>query len=279
MALRRALIGLFIAALAFPAAAQQPTGYVSAPTGALVYVGPSSPQPGLNETFSSTGSTTLSTSTTTGNVALPGAGQYVEVANGGSVTAFVALGVGSGTTATTASYAIPAGWTIFLETNRASAGISTYLAGITGSSTATLTITTGTLAPITSSGGGSNVTVTGPLGTGSAASSVRTLTVPGSVTSPAPYVYTALGCGQIAAFSASTLLSSVSGGIPAGATLASLSVETNAVRYRDDGTAPTATVGTPLAAGLSAWPYSGNLAAIRFIPQTGNATIDVCFYS
>lgn len=93
-----------------------------------------------------------------------------------------------------------------------------------------------------------------------------------------PYVYTALGCGQLSAFSASTLLSSVSGGIPSGATLASLSIETNTIRYRDDGTAPTSSVGTPLYTGLSSWPYSGPLTAIRFIPTTGSATVDVCFY-
>lgn len=97
-------------------------------------------------------------------------------------------------------------------------------------------------------------------------------------TAAAPYIYTPLGCGQLATFSTATFLSAVSGGIPAGATMALLSVETNNVRYRDDGIAPTSSVGTPLAAGLSAWPYSGSLSAIKFIPTTGSATVDVCFY-
>lgn len=174
----RRFLGLALALLALgaaPALAQQPTGYLDAPTGAPVYVTPSAPLPQLSDTFSSTGSTTLSAGTTTSNVALPGKGQYVEVANGGTVTAYVALGVGSGTTATTAGYAIPAGWTVFLQTNQISAGTATYLAGITATSTATLTITSGTLAPLTGSGGSSNVTITGPLGPGTAASSVRTL--------------------------------------------------------------------------------------------------------
>ena len=175
MAYRCAILGSAAAlALCGPVLAQQPQGYLSVPTGAPVYVTPSAPAPTLQETFSSTGSTTLSTSTTTANVALPGAGQYVEVANGGSVTVYVALGVGSGTAATKAGFAIPAGQTVFLETGRLSAGTATYIAGITASSTATLTVTTGTLAPITGSGGSSNVTIVAPLGSVAPAAGVST---------------------------------------------------------------------------------------------------------
>lgn len=104
------------------------------------------------------------------------------------------------------------------------------------------------------------------------------LPISGGAVTIAPYVYTPLGCGQLASFSTATLLSSVSGGIPAGATLASLSVELNAVRYRDDGTAPTAGIGTPLSVATMAWPYTASLGSIQFIPETGSATVDVCFY-
>ncbi|HTW34171.1 MAG TPA: hypothetical protein VMD53_06110 [Rhizomicrobium sp.] len=86
--------------------------------------------------------------------------------------------------------------------------------------------------------------------------------------------YTPLGCQQITSLSSAVGFSS----IPAGATLASISVEGQTVRYRDDGTAPTASVGTPLPAGLTAWPYSGSLSAIQFIQVAPSATLDVCFY-
>jgi hypothetical protein len=145
-----AILALLIAT---PALAQQPVGYLSPPSGAPTYVTANSPLPILNETFSSTGTTTLSTSTATANVALPGNGQLVQVSNGGSVVVYVALGIGSGTTATTSGYAIQPGWTVFLNTAYLSAGIPTYLAGITASSTATLTVTTGTLVPLMGSGG------------------------------------------------------------------------------------------------------------------------------
>jgi hypothetical protein len=109
---------------------------------------PTTPLQVLDTTFASTGSTTLSASTTTANAALPANGALVEVANGGTVTAYVNLGVGSGTTATSANLAIPGGQTVFLYT-----GSATYIAGITASSTATLTVTVGNLAPIGGSGG------------------------------------------------------------------------------------------------------------------------------
>lgn len=64
----------------------------------------------------------------------------------------------------------------------------------------------------------------------------------------------------------------------AGATQA-LIVPSVAVRWRDDGTAPTATVGMPLAAGES-FVYDGSLAAIRFIAQGAAAgVLDVSFYA
>ena len=51
---------------------------------------------------------------------------------------------------------------------------------------------------------------------------------------------TALGYCQLSGISAATSLSSCTNGIPSTATFAVIVVETNAVRWRDDGTAPTA---------------------------------------
>ncbi len=63
-----------------------------------------------------------------------------------------------------------------------------------------------------------------------------------------------------------------------GATFCYISVESAGVRYRDDGTNPTATVGMPLLAGTAGFLYSGNLAAIKFIQTTAGAAVDVSYY-
>lgn len=63
--------------------------------------------------------------------------------------------------------------------------------------------------------------------------------------------------------------------VPPGATMALISVSGATVRWRDDGTAPTASVGMPVTAGQE-FQYSGSLAAIQFI-GTG-ATLDVSYY-
>ncbi len=64
---------------------------------------------------------------------------------------------------------------------------------------------------------------------------------------------------------------------PLGATMAQISVETAGVRYRDDGVAPTATVGMPIASGAS-FQYFGPLSALQFTAQTGAPTLDVLYY-
>ena len=65
--------------------------------------------------------------------------------------------------------------------------------------------------------------------------------------------------------------------VPPGATEIEICVETQAIRYRDDGTAPTSSVGIPIPVG-TCFPYAGNLSAIQFIAQTAGATIDVAYY-
>ena len=50
------------------------------------------------------------------------------------------------------------------------------------------------------------------------------------------------------------------------------------VRWRDDGVAPTATVGMVLPAG-GELRYDGNLSAIRFIESAASAQLNVAFYS
>lgn len=81
-----------------------------------------------------------------------------------------------------------------------------------------------------------------------------------------------LGYEQITDLSASTDLTP-----PAGATVALIVVEAQDVRWRDDGTDPTDTVGMPLAAGQS-MVYDGSLSAIEFIEVTSGAALNVAYY-
>jgi len=50
-----------------------------------------------------------------------------------------------------------------------------------------------------------------------------------------------------------------------------------AVRWRDDGTAPTATVGMPLPVNTPL-VYDGDLNAIRFFEQAAGAVLDISYY-
>lgn len=61
-------------------------------------------------------------------------------------------------------------------------------------------------------------------------------------------------------------------------TLALIRCETQAVRWRDDGVAPTASVGMPLAVG-DVLEYDGDLKSIQFIEQTGSAKLNINYYS
>lgn len=65
---------------------------------------------------------------------------------------------------------------------------------------------------------------------------------------------------------------------PVDATMALVIPSGQAVRWRADGVAPTATVGMPLPAGSSLILYGAEIAAARFIQQTASATLDV-YYS
>lgn len=73
------------------------------------------------------------------------------------------------------------------------------------------------------------------------------------------------------------LSSSVGLTVPANARCALIIPQTQAVRWRDNGT-PTASVGIPQAVGQVLW-YTGNLSAIRFIEQTASAALNVSYYA
>ena len=66
--------------------------------------------------------------------------------------------------------------------------------------------------------------------------------------------------------------------VPAGTTRAVSVAETQPVRWRDDGTNPTASVGMPLAV-AAVLSYDGDLKRIKFIQTTATATLNVSYYS
>lgn len=66
--------------------------------------------------------------------------------------------------------------------------------------------------------------------------------------------------------------------IPTGATLALIVPETQNVRWRDDGTDPTASVGMPIYIGASL-SYDGDLNKIKFIQETASAKLNISYYA
>jgi hypothetical protein len=65
--------------------------------------------------------------------------------------------------------------------------------------------------------------------------------------------------------------------VPTGSKRAVIVATAQAVRWRDDGTAPTAAVGMPLAVNTQL-EYSGDLSSVQFIEQSSGAIIDVSYY-
>lgn len=84
--------------------------------------------------------------------------------------------------------------------------------------------------------------------------------------------FTAKGFQQITALSSAVGLT-----VPAGAQYARIQCTAQAVRWRDDGTSPTATVGMILPVNTDLW-YSGNLSAIEFIEASASAVLNVSYY-
>ena len=60
--------------------------------------------------------------------------------------------------------------------------------------------------------------------------------------------------------------------------IALITPETQAVRWRDDGIDPTASVGMPLAVGVTL-SYDGDLNKLRFIEQTASAKLNISYYA
>ncbi len=80
------------------------------------------------------------------------------------------------------------------------------------------------------------------------------------------------GYQQITSLSAAVGLT-----VPDGSLFAMISPETQAVRWRDDGTSPTSSVGKQLAVGAEL-KYTADLKAIKFIEVTTSAKLNVTYY-
>jgi hypothetical protein len=65
--------------------------------------------------------------------------------------------------------------------------------------------------------------------------------------------------------------------VPQGTVWATICIETAAARWRDDGTAPTATVGQPLTSG-QCMQYSGPFSAFQLIAQSGSPVATISYY-
>lgn len=65
--------------------------------------------------------------------------------------------------------------------------------------------------------------------------------------------------------------------VPDGSRYAVIKPEAQAVRWRDDGTAPTSSVGMPLAT-TETLVYTGDLKAIKFIEQTSGAKLNIAYF-
>jgi hypothetical protein len=83
---------------------------------------------------------------------------------------------------------------------------------------------------------------------------------------------TALGFQQITSLSAAQALT-----VPTGALEARIQCTTQAVRWRDDGSDPTATVGMLLPVNTDI-VYNGRLDKIKFIEATASAVLNVSYY-
>lgn len=94
-------------------------------------------------------------------------------------------------------------------------------------------------------------------------------------------ITTRLGYQQITSLSSATALTVPQvdlNGLNCRPSIAIITAEGQAVRWRDDDVNPTATVGMPVASGATL-QYDGDLTKIKFIEQTAGAKINISYYA
>jgi hypothetical protein len=150
------------------------------------------------------------------------------------------------------------------------------------SSATPLTVSTCARATFTGTGSGTNLTassVTGLILPGDAASGTG---VPAGTTIVSQSSGVTGGAGVYVTSNPTTSsgASLTTGGVPVGATYAVICAYVQAVNYRDDGAAPTASTGTGgqgIASG-NCIGYVGTMTALQFIQQASGAILGVSFY-
>ena len=93
----------------------------------------------------------------------------------------------------------------------------------------------------------------------------------------AGYPYQGQPCG-FQQISAATLASATALTVPGAATYCVIEVDTANVRWRDDGTSPTAAVGVQMYAGAPAIVFPGNMNTVKFILVSGSPVLNVSYY-
>lgn len=94
-------------------------------------------------------------------------------------------------------------------------------------------------------------------------------------------ITTRLGYQQITSLSSAASLTVPSKdvqGLSCKPSIALITAEGQAVRWRDDNVNPTATVGMPLAVGVT-FQYDGDLTQIKFIEQVAGAKLNISYYA
>lgn len=81
-----------------------------------------------------------------------------------------------------------------------------------------------------------------------------------------------------ATLASSTALTIPTGGDGKEPDYAVIHTDTQAVRYRDDGTAPTASIGMRLAVGAELTVEGPQMKAVRFIFESAGANLNVSYY-
>ena len=93
-----------------------------------------------------------------------------------------------------------------------------------------------------------------------------------SLFAESPLRFVPVGYQQLTSISAATPLT-----IPTGATFAIITAEAQAARYRDDGSAPTSSVGQLLPVSVP-FLYQGSLAQLQFIQTSSETIVNITYY-
>lgn len=143
------------------------------------------------------------------------------------------------------------------------------------------TLATCTRGAFTGTGTGTSLVATSVTGVIKAGDAVAGTGVPAGTTivGQVAGVGTPGGAGTYVTSAATTSSSAslTSGGIPAGARMAYITAVTANAVFRDDGGAPTTTIGVIIASGGSLF-YTGALGSLQFIAASGSPVLNVAFY-